>query len=595
MHKWDLLSGGDRGVGCLLAHQKDTLANTHMDRLTKLSDQKKLMSCYKTEYPFSFDWDLIIYLFEVLVAEIKQRTSMYKRKGQIQQWLYLCGQVQPILNRSHKTSQTFQRLDINDVGLNDYHFDDIEELVALSIGRKSYWQAELILEETASHLRDQPWKKEFIWYLDKLVELYIQSVERAKSMLNEALDSEEDVEEVASLLILDRAARIDFDALSNRLINKHLINLERPNLAATLYFAAVHGACNLARLTLDEASLSGTSFSRDLVSGIESQDRVFRFRTPLHLAVGFGYNEMVRLLVTRGADVEAKGYGGYATEEVPLHVAVEQGRLSIVIYLLSLHANIEARSDFKETPLIMAASSRDPDIVRYLLERGARVDPVDHYGQTALHHAAEGWRSANIRLILAFGADIMARTVDGRTALHLAVDNYPAAVDDSCPNMIEAINVLLNNAADLDAKDRNMQTALHQASHRGNVFAAEHLISRGASISTVGRFGTPLHCAVGPFAVGDQLSTVETLLRNSAEVNKQRSLDGSTPLHLAVRDCARELNVETIQALCQSGADATIRDNKSKSAFDYAGGNEAATAVLMQYRVFDGTCRMAFG
>ncbi|KAL9035119.1 MAG: hypothetical protein Q9180_005031 [Flavoplaca navasiana] len=520
---------------------------------------------------------------------------MYKLKGQIQQWSYLCEQVQQILNRSHKASQTFRRIDINYVGLDDYYFEDIKELVAHYIGRKSYWQAELILEETASHLRDQPWNKEFIWYLDKLVELYSQSVERAKSTLYEAFDSEEDVEEVASLLILDRAARIDFDALSNRLINKHLMNLGRSKLAATLYFAAVHGACNLARLTLDKASLFGTSFSRDLVSGIESQDRVFRFRTPLHLAVGFGYNEMVRLFVTRGADVEAKGYGGYATEEVPLHVAVEQGRLSIVIYLLSLHANIEARSDFKETPLIMAASSRDPDIVRYLLERGARVDPVDHFGNTALHHAAEGWRSANIRLILAFGADIMARTVDGRTALHLAVNGCPAAVDDSCPNVIEAINVLLNNGADLDAKDHIMETALHRASRRCNVFAVGHLISRGASISTVGRFGTPLHCAAGPYTLGDQLSIVETLLRNGAEVNKQNSLDGSTALHLAVRDCARKLNVETIQALCQSGANATIRDNKSKSAFDYAKGNEAATAVLMQYRVFDGTCCMSFG
>ncbi|KAL8883507.1 MAG: hypothetical protein Q9192_007129, partial [Flavoplaca navasiana] len=546
---------------------------TDDELLTELSDQKKLMNCYTTQCPFSSDCTHIEYLFDKSIADIKQRTSMYKRKGQTQQWFYLREQMQQILNRSHKASQTFQKF-----GRNDYYFEDIEELITLSLGRKSYWQAELILEETASHLRDQPWNKEFIWYLDKLVELYIQSVDRAKSMLNKALKSEKDVEEVASSLILDCAARIDFDALSNRLINKHLISLGKSNLATALYCAVVHGACNLARLVLDKASLFSTRFLQALVNGKGDQHKIFRRRPPLHLAIGFGYIDMVMLLVTRGADVDAKSQDWYGMETVPLHVAVEEERLSIVIYLLSLHANIEARCDFNKTPLMKAASSQDPDIVRYLLERGARVDQTDHFGQTALHHATEGREPTVIRLITAFGADIMARDRNGQTALHLVV-----RVDDA--KMIEGLNILLNNTVDVDAKHWGLETALHEASKWGTLSAAEHLISRGASISAVGEFGTPLHYATRAYSGIDKLPIIRTILQNGGDVNNRRSMDGKTSLHVAVRDYVRGNNsdLEVLHALCHYGADVTIRDDESKSALDYAKSNDVATAVLLQY------------
>ncbi|KAL8877166.1 MAG: hypothetical protein Q9198_004770 [Flavoplaca austrocitrina] len=477
---------------------------------------------------------------------------------------------------------------MNYVGRNDYYFEDIEELIALSIGRKSYWQAELMLEETASHLRDQPWNKKFIWCLDKLVELYIQSVERAKSTLNDEFFSEKDVEEVASTLILDCAARIDFDALSNRLINKHLIILEKSNLATALYCAVVHGACNLARLVLDKASLFGTRFLQALVNGKEYQRGISRPRALLHIAIGFGYTDMVRLLVTQGADFEAKTQDydedeakdddWYEVEEVPLHVAVKEGRLLIVIYLLSLHANIEAQCDMDETPLMKAASRGDPDIVRCLLERGARVDQTDHFGQTALHHATEGREPAVIRLITAFGADTMARDGNGQTALHLVI-----RVDDA--KMIEGLNILLNNTVDVDAKDWGLETTLHEASKRGILSAAESLISRGASISAEGEFGTPLHYATRAYSGIDKLPIVRTILQNGGDVNNRRSMDGKTSLHVAVRDYVRGNNsdLEVLHALCHFGADVTIRDDESQSALDYAKSDDVATAVLLQY------------
>ncbi|KAL9021155.1 MAG: hypothetical protein Q9180_008617, partial [Flavoplaca navasiana] len=149
------------------------------------------------------------------------------------------------------------------------------------------------------------------------------------------------------------------------------------------------------------------------------------------------------------------------------------------------------------------------------------------------------------------------------------------------------LNVLLNNTVDMDAMNRGLETALHEASKWGTLSAVEHLISRGASISAIGKFGTPLHYATRAYSGINKLPIVTTILQNGGDVNNRRPMDGKTSLHVAVRDCVRWHNpdLKVLQALCHYGADATIRDNDSKSAFDYARGNEATTAVLMQYRV----------
>ena len=139
----------------------------------------------------------------------------------------------------------------------------------------------------------------------------------------------------------------------------------------------------------------------------------------------------------------------------------------------------------------------------------------------------------------------------------------------------------------VDEKDSGLETALHKASHCGNLSVAELLLNRGASVSAVGRLGTPLHYAAGAYPRSDNLPIVKAILRNGAEVNERRPTDGRTSLHLAVRDFVRGSydDARVLDALCRYGAEATIRDNDSKSAFDYARGNEAATAVLMQYRI----------
>ena len=91
-------------------------------------------------------------------------------------------------------------------------------------------------------------------------------------------------------------------------------------------------------------------------------------RTPLHVAARFGHDQAVMLLVDRDANKEARR----DTNETPLHFAVEEDRSSIVAYLLSVGADINAWGN-RGTPLRFAYSLGCTQIAQLLESKGARM------------------------------------------------------------------------------------------------------------------------------------------------------------------------------------------------------------------------------
>jgi ankyrin repeat protein len=107
--------------------------------------------------------------------------------------------------------------------------------------------------------------------------------------------------------------------------------------------------------------------------------------TPLHLAAFFGHADAVRLLLGRGAPVDAVATNPSSVR--PLHSAV---------------------------------AGRDAECVRLLVEAGADVNAVQHGGFTPLHAVAQHGDAASADLLLAAGADVSPRTADGRSAADFA-------------------------------------------------------------------------------------------------------------------------------------------------------------------------------
>ncbi|HVY60770.1 MAG TPA: ankyrin repeat domain-containing protein, partial [Planctomycetota bacterium] len=91
--------------------------------------------------------------------------------------------------------------------------------------------------------------------------------------------------------------------------------------------------------------------------------------TALHLAAFFGHAETVRLLVERGADVEAVARNPMQVR--PLHSAVAGRDRASVNALLARGASPNVRQRGGFTPLHAAAQSGDAVMVRALLAVGA--------------------------------------------------------------------------------------------------------------------------------------------------------------------------------------------------------------------------------
>ena len=110
---------------------------------------------------------------------------------------------------------------------------------------------------------------------------------------------------------------------------------------------------------------------------------------PLGLAAFFGHEEVVRLLLERGAD--------------PRLVA-RNDRLQVT----ALHA---------------AAAANHAEIARMVVEAGTPVNATQPGGSTALHAAAQNGNLELVRFLIDHGADRDAQLDDGRTPRDLAADD----------------------------------------------------------------------------------------------------------------------------------------------------------------------------
>jgi ankyrin repeat protein len=278
--------------------------------------------------------------------------------------------------------------------------------------------------------------------------------------------------------------------------------------------------------------------------------------TPLLFAAREGRIEVVPVLLKAGADVNeavqvektAKGHRARGDGASALLLATENGHFELAVALLKAGA---APNDQRcgLTPLHMLVSVRKPNrgddedgqpppagsgnltslqFVRQLVAYDADVNrqleqettgqgKLNSAGATPFLLAAKTADLPYMRLLVELGADPMLPNKDGCTPLMAAAGIGTLAPDEEAgtePEAMAAVEYLLGLGADVNATDRNGETAMHGAAYKSLPKMVQLLADKGAKIDVWNRknkYGwTPLTIAEG-FRPGNFKPSAETI------------------------------------------------------------------------------------
>jgi len=254
--------------------------------------------------------------------------------------------------------------------------------------------------------------------------------------------------------------------------------------------------------------------------------------TPLLFAVRDGNEEMMRLLLELGADINRTS-GNHTS---PLLIALLNGQVAIASELIGRGADVNTNDDYHRGALFAAielrnfnhdkypfmfSDGRDPlNLIKILLDRNAdpnvRTDTtpvhglmqfdgswVNFDGQTAFIRAALSGDIEVMRLLLQHGADPNIATTQGSTALMAAsgINWIPAQTYTRAEaDYVEAVKLCLDRGADVNATNSLGMAAIHGAANRGWVSIIQILADHGAKLDVKDSGGrTPMTFAEGIF------------------------------------------------------------------------------------------------
>ena len=210
--------------------------------------------------------------------------------------------------------------------------------------------------------------------------------------------------------------------------------------------------------------------------------------------------------------------------------------------------DIDCANFFDETALHCACRRQAFEIVRCLLRNGADVRLTNCIKDTAAHIVTKEGNLELLRVLIeesAHGPDIVEAKdfYFGRTLLALACSRAPS--DNSCAI---AKYLVASAGADVGARDKNNNTALHHACFNGWFDTTHYLVTEaGANVNAkeIRNGDTPLHfaCRKG------HCDVVRLLIESGANVNAINH-KSETPLHLA---CAFAC-LDTLRHLTNGGA-----------------------------------------
>lgn len=297
-------------------------------------------------------------------------------------------------------------------------------------------------------------------------------------------------------------------AVAALLAHKADINAKQRAGQTAIMWAAAEGHTDVVSLLIEH----GADFRTPLKSGF----------TPLFFATREGRTSVVDVLLKAGEDVntvmhpQVEGGRTPRSGTSPLLLAVENGHFELAVHLLEVGADPnDQRSGF--TPLHVLTWVRKPNsgdgldgdpppigsgkltslqCVRKLVKHGADVNPqlergragrgrLNRKGATPFLLAADTADVPLMKLLLELGADPTIPNADKCPPLLAAAGIGTLAPGEEAgteDEAIAAVKLLLETGADINAVDRNGETAMHGAAYKNLPKMVRFLAANGADI-----------------------------------------------------------------------------------------------------------------
>jgi ankyrin repeat protein len=331
--------------------------------------------------------------------------------------------------------------------------------------------------------------------------------------------------------------------------------------------------------------------------------------TPLHCAVRFDHEEIVRYLISQGVNPNQFDPKEKMTA---LHYAISNKHVEMVEMLLNNGVDLKLQV-YKDNPLLpLAASTGTVEIIKILNLKGAdvgskgavlcsaiynpgtleslilsgtNVNAKDDSGRTALFRAVSAEQIESIKVLLKYGADINAQAGNGETPLCNAITAKSASLltflieqkaDVNIPDergqtpiylalrSVELTKIMLNAGADLNIVDKEGESPVHELSE--DIPEKERFIDlinlfmqNNVKLDTPDKRGRTLLLRMIPNAPLDEdtlqnrLELIGLLIEKGVNINHQDN-DKETPLFYTLKTS----NVEFLRAILDANPDMEI-------------------------------------
>jgi|GEM_PF-3482623 len=299
---------------------------------------------------------------------------------------------------------------------------------------------------------------------------------------------------------------------------------------------------------------NGCELNKIAVTGHNYYANDSTYSTPLSISGQYG---ITKILLQYGADPNIN-----LGDRSPLELAVMQHKNDIVKLLIEKGANVNHFNKFTDyqSPIITAVSTGNLEALEMLIENGAEFKPNEKNVHNSLHKAIRHKQFEIAEFLIKNGVN---------TRTKVTPVNFEGEFGDCvpCPFEIEPIHsavqltdtalainfidLLISNNADVNAMNKNRQTPLSYIAASGDSAIAKHLISKGAIVDNV---------SVIRAARYHNEEYLKVLLNNGGDPNGNEN-KVTSPLSQAVLCCGDGFNnspvesrINTVSILLENGA-----------------------------------------